>query len=163
MRCLSFFTGAVLTLLLFASISFAGNRQMSVQTREARLKSDPAPFSSVVGKVGLAERVTVLQEKGIWTKIRVQSSGKTGWLPSRSLTKKKLELRTADVEKTSASSGEMALATKGFTPEVENAFKEQNQEISFKWVNKMEKISFSFENKKSFLEKGGVSPKGDAE
>lgn len=159
MRCLPVFSGAVIAVFLFVFTSLAADKEMSVQTREARLKSEPTPFSTVVGKANLADRVTVMEEKGIWSKVRVQSSGKTGWLPTRSLTKKKLQLEAASVEKTSASSGEMALATKGFTPEVEKAFKKQNSKISFEWVDKMESVSFPFDEKKAFLEKGKVLPK----
>lgn len=159
MTCRIIYSGFLFCVMLNTQILAAGTK-MSVQVRDAKVKAEPAPFSRVIGSATLADQVTIIGEKGTWSKVRL-SSGVTGWLPTSSLTRKKLKLQAADAStKTSASSGEMALATKGFNPQVEEAFKKNNKDISFEWVDKMEKDKFSLKEIKKFLKKGEVEPRG---
>ena len=90
----------------------------------------------------------------------VSADGKlNGWMHSSLLTKKKVKMETADGAKLAASSGEMASATKGFTPEVEQTYRDKNPKISFEWVDKMEAIKVDDADLAKFLKDGGVTPK----
>jgi uncharacterized protein YgiM (DUF1202 family) len=155
---------AALIFLVFCLVpgASAGETTMRVQVRKAKLKAEPAPFSKVTETVKLAQEVTVIEEKGIWARIETGTPGITGWIPSASLTRRKLELEEAENVRTTATSGEMALAAKGFNPKVEKAFKKKNQDVSFEWVDRMEKVSFSYKQKMEFLEQGKVAGKGGA-
>ena len=53
-----------------------------------------------------------------------------------------------------ASSGEQALAGKGFSKDVEAAFKAKNQNIDFTWVDKMVKMKESPRQIRGFLKDG---------
>jgi hypothetical protein len=76
---------------------------------------------------------------------------------SSALTKKKLKLASGkDNATTTVSSEEQALAGKGFNSEVEAKFKEDNAEIDFTWVDKMEKIKIKTPTLIKFLEKGDI-------
>ena len=121
MNCRIVLSGLIFCLLLNTCL-FASDTEMSVQNREAKLKARPTPFAEVLETLSLAQRVTVIERGDVWTKVKAQPSGRVGWLSSQSLTEKELKLTAVNKEtRTTASSGEMGLATKGFSPEVEKA------------------------------------------
>ena len=62
-----------------------------------------------------------------------------------------------------ASSGELALAGKGFNSEVEAQFKEQNEAVNFAAVDLLEKIRITTRQIQLFLKAGNVVPKGGVE
>jgi len=132
-------------------------REMSIQVREGVLRSSPSFLGAVVTQVSYGERVTVLDSQSGWTKVR--ADGSSGWIHESALTKKHLTLSAggADV-KTGASSEEMALAGKGFSSEIEAEFKEQNTDVDFTDVDRMEAICITQPEMRRFLDKGGVVP-----
>ena len=81
------------------------------------------------------------------------------------MTKKKITLKSGTRKaELAASSGELALAGKGFNSDVETEFKSRNEDIDFTWVDKMEDINVSHKQMRAFLQKGGITPpKGGAE
>lgn len=83
------------------------------------------------------------------------------WIHNSALTLKKIVLKpgAANVQ-TSASSGELALAGKGFSKKVENAFKGKNPNINYAWIDRMEKYVVSEKRIKQFLKEGELSPEG---
>ena len=78
------------------------------------------------------------------------------------LTKKKLKLSAGEANaSTTVSSEEQALAGKGFNSDVEAKFKENNAEIDFSWVDKMEKIKIKTSTLIKFLEQGDIKPSAE--
>ena len=64
---------------------------------------------------------------------------------------------TANVQ-TSATGGEIALAGKGFSEEVEKQYKSQNKNVDFTWVDRMENFKVTPEEMQAFLKQGQVVP-----
>ena len=164
MRALTRWTA--IALLLVAVPSFAAKtKTMSVQVKKGQLRSAPSYLSRVVTDLDYTTRVTVLEEKGAWLRVRQEEGNTEGWMHTATLTKKKLKLVSGDKDATTAvSSEEQALAGKGFNSDVEAKFKEQNKEVDFTWVDKMEKITIPTPKIVKFLEAGEVkAAKGGAE
>lgn len=145
-------------LALSASVIYAGPTMMSIQVDKRELRSGSTFFDSVTGNVSYGDRVEVLQELNGWAQVKVEGTGLTGWIHSSALTKKKIVLRAGDKDAdVGASSGELALARKGFNQDVENAYRQDNPAIDFAPVDKMEKMKAQPMEIKSFLEQGSVS------
>ena len=164
MRALTRWTA--IALLLVAAPSFAAKtKTMSVQVRKGQLRSAPSYLSRVITALDYTARVDVLEEKGAWLRVKLQEGDSEGWMNASALTKTKLKLASGDQDATTAvSSEEQALAGKGFNSDVEAKFKEQNKEVDFTWVDKMEKITIPAPTIVKFLEAGNVkAAEGGAE
>jgi len=143
--------------LLVTGLSFAAQRVMSVQIRDAKVRETPSPLGKINGTLAHCERVTVLEEKGSFLKVS-SSNGVTGWIDRRSLTPKKLTMSAgAEVVVNEVSSGEQANAAKGFSQQAEAAFKDAHGDVSFEWVDKMEKIRIDENESRKFLDDGQVN------
>lgn len=138
-------------------------QRMSVQLRSDVLRATPEFMTKSVGTIKYADVVTVLETKGAWVKVQ-SPSNKTGWVHISALSKKTIKATAGDTEASKkVSSGEMASATKGFSPEAEAGFRKNNPKISFAAVDKMEKTKVSLQDVEAFLKAGRVEgPKGGA-
>ncbi len=140
----------------------ARQKQMSVEVRDAKLRSAPTPISRVLATVGYTEKVTILEEKGDWN--RVQFGTLEGWISKGSLTTKTLTKLAAggpDAQ-LSVTSDEQGLAGKGFNSDVEKQFKERNKEADFATVDRMEKITVSDAQILQFIKDGKLAVEGGA-
>ena len=151
-------------MLALTAIAHANPITMSLQIRKGDVRSSPSFLGKIVGSAAYGDRLTVEETKGAWSRVTADTSDLTGWLHSSALTKKKVKLtageKDADV---AASSGELALAGKGFNSEVEAEFKAKNKDIDFTWIEKMEKLKVSRKELQDFVKKGEVvAPKGGA-
>ena len=136
---------------------------MSLQVRKGDLRASASYLSKVVGSATYGDRFTVEETKGAWTRVKAAEDERVGWLHSSALTKKKIKLKAGDKDaEVAASSGELALAGKGFSAEVESKFKDQNKEADFAEVDRMETITISTREMQTFLKAGAVVAKGGA-
>jgi len=153
---------AVTLLLATTTVLPAKEKSMSIQVRQGQLRSAPSYLSRVTENLKYASRVTILEEKGTWLRVRPAESTKEGWMHTSALTKKKLKLSAGEANaSTTVSSEEQALAGKGFNSDVEAKFKENNAEIDFSWVDKMEKIKIKTSTLIKFLEQGDIKPSAE--
>lgn len=143
----------------------AGAKTMSVQVRQGELRASPSFLGAVRGTVSYGARLTVLEEQGPWARVTTPDSAATGWIHSSALTSKRIVLRAGERDaELAASSGELALAGKGFNAEVEAEFKTRNRDIDFSWVDRMERINVAEKEMHAFLQQGALEPpKGDAQ
>ena len=147
---------AVLTTALL-SLPQAGQaaKVLNVQVQKGEVRASASPLGSVVGTAAYGDSLDVLEEKGAWIKVSKPDGTLTGWMHTSALTKQKIKLQAGEKSAdTAASSGEQALAGKGFSKEVESAFKDKNKTISFAWVDKMEKFKVSTQQVLVFLKEG---------
>lgn len=152
----------VLTAALFVvpavSAVPAGTDTLNVQVRSGKLREQPSFLGKIVAEVAYGDQLRILREQGEWRLGRT-GTGREGWIHVSALTDDKIVLAagTGEVE-TGASSDELALAGKGFNAQIEEAFRAQNQEIDFAWVDRMEKFTVSSEEMIGFLQTGQVTP-----
>ena len=133
---------------------------MSVQVRKADVRDTPSFLGNTVLSLAYGDKVTVDQQNGPWMHVTV--SGQSGWLHTSALTSKTIVMKAGDAAQTSASSGEMALAGKGFNSDVEAQFKADHRTIDFGPVDRMEKINIPAATLLHFAKEGDLVPKGGA-
>jgi uncharacterized protein YgiM (DUF1202 family) len=136
---------------------------MSVQIKEGHVRSTPSFLGTIVARMTYGDRVDVIKDEGAWKKVALRG-GVEGWMHSSALTSKNIILK-AGVQnvQTSATGGEIALAGKGFSEEVEKKYKSLNRNLDYAWVDRMEKFQISPDQMRVFLKEGGVIPeKGGA-
>lgn len=144
---------------LAAAIAVAATASvMSVQVRKAELRDTPSYLGHIVSSLAYGEKVAVQSENGAWVQVTV--NGQAGWLHTSALTTKNITIKSGAGAQTSASSGEMALAGKGFNSDVEAQFKANHKEIDFTWVDKMEKIRIPVSEIRDFTRDGKLSGQG---
>ncbi|MDR1904958.1 MAG: hypothetical protein LBQ88_22090 [Treponema sp.] len=135
-----FLTGAV-----FAQTS----KTMYVAVKNAAIKSGTGFFAKELAKLGIGTTLTVLQQKDKWTEVRSSTQPViTGWIASASLTSK---LITASGS--SASAGIIALAGKGFSPDMELEYKD-SAGLDYSIIDEMEAQTISNEKILEFLTEG---------
>ena len=155
--------GCLLVFMIFHASAEAG-KQMSVQVKEAQVRSGPSFLGKIVSTVPYAKQVDVTGEKGDWKNVVVSGTGSKGWMHNSALTKKTILLKAGEDDiKKAASNDEIALAGKGFNQEVENAYKKGNNSVNYAAIDEMEKIVVPQIEMLQFLEAGEVSPEGGAQ
>jgi len=147
-----------LLLIVLATIVWAATQMQSVQVRTGQLRERPSFLGKVTAEVSYGDRMTVLESRGPWTKVR--NADGEGWIHTSALTEKKVVLRSGDADaRTSASGEELALAGKGFNDEVEAEFRQQNPDVDYAWVDRMETMVVTPSEAGDFLSAGGVQPR----
>ena len=126
------------------------------------LYPDPDFASTAVAPVPVGAEVNVERQAGDWYKVEYQ--GKTGWINRQAFpapqaaSKFSLSglLTGAPVKQTS--SDEVALAGKGFTPEVESGYRSKHPEMNFAQVDKIESFKVDSATLQAFIKEGDLKP-----
>jgi len=153
-----FGAGLWVALALVAGLAWAAGQVMSVQVRTSKLRARPSFLGTTVSEVTYGTQVTVGSRQGPWVHI-TGPQGQTGWLHESALSGKDLAMVSGETEAaTGASSEEIALAGKGFSDQVEQEYRQQNQGLDYKTVDRIEKIVVTPEQAEAFLAAGQVKP-----
>lgn len=143
---------AVGVVLLAAGIALAAEI-VHVTLREATVRSGPKHFKPPVAVLRYGDRVEVLEEKDGWLRL------KNGWLHRSAVSEEPVPAAPpagADAAPGSVSRDEVALAGKGFNPQVEDRYRRQNPNLEdeFRKVDAMERRDVSREELDAFLREG---------
>jgi len=146
--------------VLFAVVGSAGlfaQRNMSVTAREVEVRSSPSFLGRAVATIEYGDSVRIRSERGSWFEIDIPESRDRGWVHASALERKRIVFgaRTDDVA-TEATSGEIALAGKGFNREVEERYIEET-ELDFSRIDLMEGYLVSSRAIGDFLSSGGLN------
>jgi SH3-like domain-containing protein len=149
---------AVLCALCLASSALAV--PVRVQAQSAQIRSTPSFLGPVVDTVTLGQTVEALAVQGTWQQVRT-TTGATGWIPGSALGTPRMTKSTggANVD-TGASASEMALAGKGFGPEVEAQFRAAHAGLDYSWVDKMGRFNVPRPEILRFVQAGGLKQPG---
>jgi uncharacterized protein YgiM (DUF1202 family) len=137
---------------------FSATTELSVQVKQAQVRSEPSFLGKVTGTVAYGEKVALIEDKGAWKNVSIRKI--KGWMHESALTTKIIALQAgkADV-KTGATGSELALAGKGFNPKVEAEFKSKNKQLDYAAIDRMEKTyTFKPGQVQAFLKQGQVQP-----
>ncbi|HIJ90995.1 MAG: SH3 domain-containing protein [Desulfobulbaceae bacterium] len=146
----------LLALSLVAATALAGQGWRSVAVQKGAVRLSPMPFGKIVATLGYGERVDILEEQGLWLKVREQKQGREGWMHSASLIAKAITLKPGERVGAGASEDELALGGKGFNAQVEAEYKAKGKNLDYASVDWMERIEVSPEAMREFLAKGGL-------
>jgi len=122
-----------------------------------QLFATPSYSGEVVATIPAGAEVTIIQQSGDWS--RVEYQGQQGWLPARAFAGgKKLDLSSLLQGKAvkESKTDEVALAGKGFTPEVEADFRQKHPDLKYDQVDQIEKFSVSAAELQAFRQEGGL-------
>jgi uncharacterized protein YraI len=148
--------------LLSAAIAAEQPKAMSVNVKETQVRATPSYLGKVLGVLAYGDRVEVAGSQAGWVKVSAPAKGLSGWVSESALTAKKVVLSSGSSEASQqASSGEVALAGKGFNSQVEG---ENRKDASFDYatVDRMERIAVAPEAMDAFVKAGELSSLGGA-
>lgn len=163
-RCRNKRLGAALTALAVAAfLAWAGpgwSRSLTVSQPNQQLYSQPSFTSAPVAPVPQGAQVNLVRQEGDWYNVAFQ--GKTGWLHQAAVAAGAPSpggmpgLLTARPVR-EAKSDEVALAGKGFTPEVEAGYRQKNPGLNYAQVDAVERFQVDPAKLSAFLKEGGLN------
>lgn len=150
-------TPFVLALGVLALVAAPASR-LSVQVKQGQMRLSASFLGKVVATVAYGTQVEVLRTQGDW--MQVKGPGGQGWMHKSALTTKKLTMASGSgTVKSGVSSGELALAGKGFDAQVEAEYRKQAK-ADFAAVDRLERREVSAEARRAFVQKGGLKAEG---
>jgi hypothetical protein len=133
--------------VLFAQFKTGSSAWISSKTAE--LKSSTGFFAGTKGTLQMGDEVTILQVNGNWAEVRSKANTSLeGWTAVSNLSSRRIVASGAG-----ASASEIALAGKGFSKEVEDAYKGTGN-YNFEDVEKTEAITVSRDELFKFVTDG---------
>ena len=132
----------------FLVFSQANRNMRYVSVQDATLKDATGFFAKDLRNLSLGDAVTVIQDSGKW--IQVQAGNLTGWIAASSLSARRVVNAHSNV-----TASEVALAGKGFSPDVEMAYKENG--LDYSAVDTMERITVPAADLLSFITEGRLA------
>jgi len=150
-------------LLILLGIFMAGSivwaATYKVITQEAVIRKDKRFFAPMVTRVPYGEMIEELERQGDW--LRVSYRGTQGWLHFSAVQEQKFRLSTLSGERAQESTKEeVALAGKGFTPEVEKAVREKNSSMRYDLVNQVQAFKVNETQLLEFIRAGHLKEPG---
>jgi len=119
-----------------------------VAVQSAPLKESASSFAKDLGSLSLGDAVTLVREGGKWTQVRAGAI--TGWVLGSSLS-----VRRITSSGTNALASELALAGKGFSPELEMEYRKSGLDYSI--VDMMENTVIGTDELLEFINEGRLA------
>ena len=165
MRRLGYLSGQGLWVLLLllvgllAGFSPSMAETLKVERANTQLYQSPSFGGTTLGTVPAGSEVAVMSRSGDWVQVNYQ--GKTGWVhktafPQASSMQLPGMLTGGPVRETK--SDEVALAGKGFTPEVEAGYRQKNPGLNYAQVDQVEQFQVNPAQLAAFNKEGGLTP-----
>jgi len=143
-------------ILLFLPGMAQAGKMVKVKVQKSTIFQQPKFFSKVVTSVNYGDQLEMLDKLKDWVHVRFREQ--RGWIHNSSLTSAKFRLGTIFVgsPSPSATHDEVAIAGKGFTPEVEHGYKESHPEMNYALVDEIESYSVESDSLYDFIARGGL-------
>ena len=149
----------LLGLCFMTSVAFAAT--LKVITQEAVIRKDKRFFSPPVARAPFGSVVQQLGREGDW--LRVSYQGNQGWVHISAVQEQKFQPSSlAGGQAQEASQDEVALAGKGFTPDVEKAFREKNPKMRYDLVDHVQFCKVDEAGLQAFIRAGNLKEPGGA-
>ncbi|TAN39240.1 MAG: hypothetical protein EPN25_12260 [Nitrospirae bacterium] len=143
-------------LLVLLSVAVSSAEQARIITKENALREDCRFFSPLKKKVRLNDLIEITSKEGDW--LRAKHKGTAGCIHKSAVDEKNLDISGVSGSKShSASGSEVALAGKGFNPQVEKTFKEKHPDLDFKAIDAIEASHPSDESIRKFISSGALN------
>ena len=144
---------------LLVALSPGMAETLKVERANTQLYNSPSFGGTSLGTVPPGAEVAVMSRSGDWVQVNYQ--GKTGWLhktafPQGGGAPMPGLLTGGPVRETK--SDEVALAGKGFTPEVEAGYRQKNPGLNYAMVDQVEQFQVNPGQLATFVREGGLTP-----
>ncbi len=147
----------LLALCLISSVAAAAT--VKVITQEAMIRTDKRFFAPALVRAPFGAALEELGREGDW--FRVNYQGKEGWIHKSAVQEQKFQLSSlAGGQAEEASRDEVALAGKGFNPEVEKAFRDKNPKMRYDLVNQVQVYRVEEQKLQAFIRAGHLREPG---
>jgi ABC-type amino acid transport substrate-binding protein len=145
----------LLMFLFLPGVALAG-KDVKVKVQKSTLFQEPRFFSTAVASVRYGDQLEMLDEAKDWAYVRW--GDQKGWIHKSSLTSAKVNLGTILVgsSSSSASPDEVALAGKGFNPEVERGYQKTHPEMKYALVDEVEGYDVDDKSLREFIRSGSL-------
>ena len=142
-------------LFVISSVSLMAET-VSVITKENAIRTSCRFFAPVVAVVYYNDKLEVISQQGDW--FRVKYNEFEGCIHKSAVKKQTFTLAELGSGKSkSTSEDEVALAGKGFNPEIEEEYKKENPELNFKLVDTIEELDIPEDKHINFIEEGELN------
>jgi uncharacterized protein YgiM (DUF1202 family) len=121
-------------------------RYVAVQTTP--LKSSAGFLAKDLGSLSLGDTVTLIRDDGKWAEVR--AGNLSGWVVSSSLSARRVIASNSTV-----TASEVALAGKGFSPDMEMEYKKNG--LDYSTVDSMERIVILTDDLSQFITEGHLA------
>jgi Zn-dependent protease with chaperone function len=132
---------------------------LNVERPDMQLYESPDFTSPSLGSVPVGEQVEVISRSGDW--VQVEYEGETGWLHKLAFLRTKVPTETLKLETTApvreTTRDEVVLAGKGFTPEIEKGYRQENPNLNYAQVDEIESFRMNPTQMRSFLTEGKLN------
>lgn len=152
--------GAALAALLIAGAVWAAPKvgdAVTVRVLSTKVMKAPRFVGPSSGTASRGEQLTVRQVKGDWYLVEGRQSG---WIHKTNVVEGKINLSSKPGGEGGASRDEVELAGRGFTPQVEDQYREQNPELDFSHVDGIEQTQVDLLTLEGFVREGGLQAGG---
>jgi hypothetical protein len=143
--------------LALAGAALAGVKagsNITVRVMSAKVMKNPKFIGTAAGSVSRGDQLTVKEVKGDW--YRVEGAA-TGWINKSAVVEGKVELSTQPgAGGSGASRDEVELAGRGFTPQIESEYRNDNPNLDFSHVDAIEKTGIDPTELEAFAKEGGL-------
>ncbi len=133
---------AVLAAALGASgvVAAQGGKTVTVQTLTGKVQKTPSFLAPTVAKVVRGDQLSSLEQQKDWLRVTTKD-GQSGWISKASVVDKAVALSTKPGGGAGGvSEDEVALAGRGFSPEVEAKYRSTHPDLDFSHIDKIEKL-----------------------
>lgn len=149
---------AVLAAILVAGVAVAATETVTVIVRKASIRRDRQFYAPTIAEAQLGDSFKVQERGGGWVKVGTKAGD--GWLHETSVTAKKVAVSSAGPAGGKVDDRDVANASKGFNPQVEDQYRKKNPTANFAAVDRMEKLEASDSAVESFVRDGNIKPRG---
>jgi hypothetical protein len=149
---------AVLAAALAAGGTVLGQsgKVVTVQVLSAKLTKTPSFLAPTTAKVVRGDQLTTVSTQKDWLEVTTKS-GQSGWINRTNVIEKAVALSTKPGGGSgSVSEDEVALAGRGFSPEVEAKYRQGHPELDFSHIDKIEKIDVDGDAVARFAAEGKI-------
>jgi len=134
---------------------------LTVHVLQAKVMKKPSFIGAAAATVARGQVLVFGEEKGGWYRVTAPVAG---WIHSTAVTQGQVKLSTlAGSGGPVASRQEVELAGRGFTPEVEDKYRQQNPQLDFHHVDAIEKLAVDSEKLAAFARVGKLSAAKEGE
>jgi len=145
----------LLLLLLGTGIAVAAPKvgsMVTIRVMSAKVMKSPKFIGPTTGSVSRGDSLTVKEVKGDWYRVEGSYSG---WIHKSNVTEGKVALSsTPGGSGGNVNRDEVELAGRGFTPQVEQQYKDKNPNLDFSHVDAIEKVTIDPSELESFVTEG---------
>jgi hypothetical protein len=146
----------ILIFLFVPAICLAGET-VKVKVQKTILFDQPNFLSKTVATLQFGDQLEMEEVVKDWAKVKFGQQ--KGYVHQSALTSTKVDMKTllfSSSSSSGASQDEVALAGKGFTPEVEKNYGKAHPEMNYALVDEIERYSVDTNSLRSFIQKGGL-------